>query len=42
VPKFAANLSFIFQDVGFLDRFAAAACGFKGVEYLSPYAIRPR
>jgi 2-dehydrotetronate isomerase len=42
VPKFAANLSFIFQEVGFLDRFAAAAaCGFKGVEYLSPYDHRP-
>ncbi len=38
MPKFAANLSFIFQEVTFLDRFAAAAeCGFKGVEYLSPY-----
>ena len=38
MPKFAANLSFIFQEVGFLDRFAAAAaCGFKAVEYLSPY-----
>ena len=33
VPKFAANLSFIFQEVEFLDRFAAAAeCGFKAVE----------
>jgi hydroxypyruvate isomerase len=42
VPKFAANLSFIFQEVGFLDRFAAAAaCGFKGVEYLSPYDHSP-
>jgi hydroxypyruvate isomerase len=42
VPKFAANLSFIFQEVGFLDRFAAAAaCGFKGVEYLSPYDHPP-
>jgi hydroxypyruvate isomerase len=38
VPKFAANLSFIFQEVEFLDRFAAAAeCGFKAVEYLSPF-----
>ena len=38
MPKFAANLSFIFQEVGFLDRFAAAAaCGFKAVEYLTPY-----
>jgi hydroxypyruvate isomerase len=42
VPKFAANLSFIFQEVEFLDRFAAAAaCGFKGVEYLSPYEHPP-
>jgi 2-dehydrotetronate isomerase len=42
VPKFAANLIFIFQEVGFLDRFAvAAACGFKGVEYLSPYEHPP-
>ena len=37
MPKFAANLSFIFQEIGFLDRFAAAAeCGFKAVEYLVP------
>jgi 2-dehydrotetronate isomerase len=42
VPKFAANLSFIFQEVGFLDRFAAAAaCGFKAVEYLAPYDYPP-
>jgi 2-dehydrotetronate isomerase len=42
VPKFAANLSFIFQEVGFLDRFAAAAaCGFKAVEYLAPYDHPP-
>jgi hydroxypyruvate isomerase len=42
VPKFAANLSFIFQEVGFLDRFAAAAqCGFKAVEYLGAYDQRP-
>ena len=42
MPKFAANLSFIFQEVDFLDRFAAAAaCGFKGVEYLSPYEYAP-
>jgi hydroxypyruvate isomerase len=42
VPKFAANLSFIFQEVRFLDRFAAAAaCGFKAVEYLSPYDYPP-
>jgi len=42
VPKFAANLSFIFQEVEFLDRFAAAAaCGFKAVEYLTPYDHPP-
>lgn len=36
--KFAANLSFLYQDLPFLDRFAAAARdGFEGVEYLSPY-----
>jgi len=38
MPKFAANLSMLFNEVGFLDRFAAAAqAGFKGVEYLSPF-----
>ena len=42
MPKFAANLSFIFQEAGFLERFAAAAaCGFKAVEYLSPYEHPP-
>ncbi len=38
MPKFAANLSMMFQDFGFLDRFdAAARAGFKGVEFLFPY-----
>jgi 2-dehydrotetronate isomerase len=42
MPKFAANLSFIFQEIGFLDRFAAAAeCGFKAVEYLGAYDHPP-
>jgi hydroxypyruvate isomerase len=42
MPKFAANLSFIFQEVEFLDRFATAAqCGFKAVEYLGAYDRRP-
>ena len=42
MPKFAANLSFIFEEVEFLDRFgAAAACGFKAVEYLTPYDHPP-
>ncbi|MGE5471548.1 MAG: hydroxypyruvate isomerase [Bacteroidota bacterium] len=39
MPKFAANLSFLFSELPFPERFAkAAACGFKGVEYLFPYA----
>jgi hydroxypyruvate isomerase len=38
MPKLAANLTFMFTEVDFLDRFkAAAAAGFKGVEYLFPY-----
>lgn len=38
MPKLAANLTFMFNEVEFLDRFAAAAkAGFKGVEYLFPY-----
>ena len=39
-PKLAANLSMIFPEVEFLDRFpAAAAVGFRAVEYLFPYAF---
>src|ERR1700730_15806813 len=38
VPKFAANLTMLFNELPFLDRFAAAkAAGFTGVEYLFPY-----
>lgn len=38
MPRFAANLSMMFTEVPFLDRFAAArAAGFAGVEYLFPY-----
>ena len=38
MPKLAANLSMMFNEVDFLDRFAAAAeAGFTGVEYVSPY-----
>jgi hydroxypyruvate isomerase len=38
MPKLAANLSFLFQEVPFLDRFrAAAAAGFHGVESTFPY-----
>ncbi|MBS67722.1 MAG: hydroxypyruvate isomerase [Pseudomonas sp.] len=38
MPRFAANLSMLFTDVPFLERFARAAeAGFKGVEFLFPY-----
>ena len=38
MPKLAANLSMMFTEVPFLERFSAAAdMGFKGVEYLFPY-----
>jgi hydroxypyruvate isomerase len=38
MPKFAANLSMMFNEVPFLDRFAAArAAGFEAVEFLFPY-----
>lgn len=39
MPKLAANLSMMFTEHDFLDRFdAAAKAGFKGVEFLFPYA----
>ncbi len=39
MPKFDANLTMLYNEVDFLDRFAAAANdGFAGVEYLFPYA----
>src|SRR6202012_499189 len=38
MPRLAANLSMMFNEVAFLDRFAAArAAGFEGVEFLFPY-----
>jgi hydroxypyruvate isomerase len=38
LPRFAANLSMMFNERPFLDRFdAAAKAGFKAVEYLFPY-----
>jgi 2-dehydrotetronate isomerase len=38
MPRFAANLSMMFTDVPFLDRFEAAAkAGFTAVEFLFPY-----
>jgi 2-dehydrotetronate isomerase len=42
MPKFAANLSMMFNEWDFLDRFAAAAdAGFEAVEFLFPYAYDP-
>ncbi len=39
MPRFAANLSFLYTELPFLDRFEAAARdGFCAVEYLFPYA----
>jgi hydroxypyruvate isomerase len=39
MPKFAANLSMMYQEHDFLERYGAAAKdGFKGVEFLFPYA----
>jgi len=38
MPKFAANLTMLFNEVPFLDRFERAAkAGFKAVEFLFPY-----
>jgi hydroxypyruvate isomerase len=38
MPRFAANLTMLFNEVPFLDRFALAAkAGFTAVEYLFPY-----
>ena len=38
MPRFAANLSFLYTDLPFPERFAAAARdGFQAVEYLFPY-----
>jgi hydroxypyruvate isomerase len=38
MPKFAANLHYLFTEAPFLDRFEAAArAGFKGVEFQVPY-----
>lgn len=40
--RFAANLSFLWNELPFLDRFeAAAAAGFRGVEFHFPYAFDP-
>ena len=43
MPRFAANLSMMYPELDFLDRFEAAARdGFQAVEFLFPYAYEPR
>ena len=42
MPRFAANLTMMFNEVPFLDRFEAAAkAGFTAVEFLFPYEHPP-
>ena len=42
MPQFAANLSLMYTELPFLDRFAAAARDrFTAVEFLFPYAFEP-
>ena len=42
MPRFAANLTMMFNEVPFLDRFGAAAkAGFTAVEFLFPYEHSP-
>ena len=42
MPRFAANLNFLFTELPFLERFEAAAkAGFKAVELGNPMRPRP-
>ena len=42
MPKFSANLTMLFNEVPFLERFGAARkAGFRAVEYVSPYEFYP-
>ncbi len=42
MPRFAANLTMMFNEVPFPQRFAAAArAGFRAVEFLFPYDYPP-
>ncbi len=42
MPRFAANLTTLFNEVPFLDRFERAArAGFDAVEFLFPYPFKP-
>ncbi|OWQ88791.1 hydroxypyruvate isomerase [Roseateles aquatilis] len=40
MPRFSANLGFLYPELPFLDRLEAAACdGFRGIECLFPYDV---
>ncbi|MET3896394.1 hydroxypyruvate isomerase [Devosia sp. UYZn731] len=42
MPRFSANLTFLYAELPFLERFAAAAAdGFPAVEYVGPYDYPP-
>jgi len=42
MPRFAANITFLFTELPFLDRFEAAArAGFRGVEFHYPFEFSP-
>jgi hydroxypyruvate isomerase len=42
MPRLAANLTMLFNEIPFLDRFEAAAkAGFEAVEFLFPYEYKP-
>jgi hydroxypyruvate isomerase len=42
MPRFAANLAYLFSEIPFMERFgAAAAAGFKAVELQFPYEFAP-
>ena len=43
MPRFAANLSMLFTEQPFLERFKAAAeAGFSAVEFMFPYEVSSR
>jgi len=43
MPRFCANLTMLFNEVAFPERFAEAArAGFRAVEFLSPYDYQPK
>jgi len=43
MPRFSANLSWLFGEVPFLDRFGEAAqAGFRAVEFTYPYEFHAR